>query len=105
MPTYDSTPYDVGDLVRLTVEFRNAAGTLTNPTTITFETRVHRDGVIDSYVYGTDVEVVKVGGVEGTYYFDLLLAESGAHAWRWQGQGACVAAEEGVVEVKRSRFE
>ncbi len=99
-----SDTHQIGDAVRITVSFRAlASGALADPTTITVKTRVHKSGSVSTFVFGTDVEVVKDS--TGVYHFDLTFAEAGTHFWRFSGGGAVQAATEGSFDVARSRFE
>ena len=66
--------YDIGDLVRLTGTFRNAAGVLTDPTTVTC--RIERPDETETvYLYGTDVEVVRDSA--GIFHVDVVPANPG----------------------------
>lgn len=96
--------HQIGDTVRITVSFRGLAdGALTDPTTVTVKTKVHKSGDVTAYVYGTDAEVVKDS--TGVFHFDLTFAEAGTHFWRFAGTGAVQAATEGSFEVEPSEFE
>jgi hypothetical protein len=96
--------HQIGDAVRITCSFRAlATGALTDPTTITVKTRVHKSGSISTFVFGTDAEVVKDS--TGVFHFDFAFAEAGAHFWRFAGTGTVKAATEGTFEVLRSNFE
>jgi hypothetical protein len=48
--------------------------------------------------------VVKTDGEAGAFHFDLLLDASGPWEWRWASTGAVVAADEGKLVVRGSRF-
>ena len=51
--------FDIGDAVRIKIEFKDENGDLGDPTTVTFKYKVKRSGTPVSYVYGTDAELVK----------------------------------------------
>lgn len=90
-----------GDLVRVSTDppFTNAAGVATDPTTVTLEWR-RAGGATTTWVYGTDVEVVR--DAAGTFHADIPIAERGLHYYRWVGTGAVQAAEEGTFLVTTS---
>jgi hypothetical protein len=50
---------DRGDVVTCTATFRNAAGSLADPTTVTFQVRNTASQVVTTYTNGTDSEVTK----------------------------------------------
>jgi hypothetical protein len=84
-----------GDTVRLTAEFRNSAGTLTNPTAVTLRIRP-KGGTPVVYVYGVGVEVVRDS--TGLYHMDYTVPNLGrfvAFDYRWEGTGTVAAVEEG----------
>lgn len=83
-----------GDVVRVstTPGFANAAGTLVDPTVVRLRWRVFSDGDETTWVYGTDLEIVRDS--TGLYHADIPIAEAGTHYFRWEGTGAVTAAEE-----------
>ena len=93
--------YDIGDLVRCTGTFTNAAGNAIDPTTVTFKVR---DPPLNEteYVYGDDAEVVKDG--VGVYHVDVSVDESGRWRYRWESTGTGQAAGEAEFSVRRSGF-
>ncbi len=91
--------YDLGDLVRVSGAFRNAAGTLIDPSTVGFEFR-KPDGTITSYVYPTHAQLVK--DATGTYHVDIDANAAGTWRWRWESTGTGQAAEEGAFIVRAS---
>ena len=95
--------FEIGDGVRLTCTFRNAAGTKADPTGVSFKKKVHKTGTPTTFVYGTDAEVVKSG--TGVYYIDVAFAEAGTHFFKWYGTGAVQAAKSVELEVGISEFE
>jgi hypothetical protein len=92
--------YTLGTLIRLTATFA-VGGVNTDPTVVTFKVKVP-SGTITTYVYGTDAQLVK--SATGVYYVDYTTVAEGIHAWRMQGTGAAIGAEEQQFTVKDSRF-
>lgn len=86
----------VGDLKTINGTFKNAAGTLTDPSGLTFTYRTPA-GVETSLVYGTDAEVVKSSA--GTYYVNLSLTASGRWAYKWVATGTVQGVELGSLWV------
>ena len=91
--------HDPGDLLRLTTTFANSAGTITDPTGVTFSVR-KPDGTVTTYVYPTDAQLVK--STTGVYYVDFTITLAGRHVYRWVGTGALVTAESGVFYARRN---
>jgi hypothetical protein len=99
-----SDSYQIGDCVRLSASFRAlATGALTDPTTVTFKTKVGESGAVTTYVYGTDAELVKDS--TGVFHVDLPFTQAGTHYYRFVGTGAVKAAVEDELEVEPSQFE
>jgi hypothetical protein len=92
--------YDVGDKVRVTVNFTDN-GSPIDPTTVVFKWKSPA-GTITTKTYGTDVEVVKTS--TGVYYSDITPASAGKYDYRFAGTGAVVAASEGLFYVRPSEF-
>lgn len=93
-----TTPaHDIGDLRRLTGQFKNIAGAVKDPTTITFKMR-EPDGVLTTHVFPT----VIVKDSIGTYHVDWTIAKAGRHVWRFEGVGALVATEEQDFYARRT---
>ena len=86
-----TTVYDIGDLRRLQATFKNSAGAAADPTAITFFMR-EPDGVLTTYVYLTNAQLVK--SATGIYYVDWTFAKAGRHGMRWEGTGALVSSEQ-----------
>ena len=89
--------YDLGDTRKLSATFTVAANSpaATDPTTLTFSIR-EPDGVVTSYVYLTDAELVKDS--TGVYHVDWLIAKVGRHTYRWVGTGAAAETDTGEFE-------
>lgn len=90
--------YDIGDQVRLTVKFKNAAGAAADPTTATIIVREPDD--TETAYSGT-----LVNPAVGTYYYDLTITAAGIHHYRGKGTGAVVAAAERFFNVPESAFD
>jgi hypothetical protein len=79
-------------------------GTATDPTTVTFFRRKIGDGLLanlESYVYGTDSEVLKTA--VGEYTFTIAFDEDGEYVIGVEGTGTCQAYEEIEVSVRNAK--
>jgi len=81
--------YDVGDVVMVTVTFRNAAGALADPSVINVIAS-HPDGSVVTEVYPTNVHKDSTG----VFHCEVVLDAPGKWWVRGQGTGAVTAAEE-----------
>ena len=90
--------FTVGDTLRFSVTF-SVGGTNTDPTVITFRRR-DPNGVIQAYVYGTDVELVRTA--VGLYRIDLALSVTGEYWYRWEGTGSAAGVSEDRVLILKS---
>ena len=97
-----SFPY--GSTLKLTATFKNAAGQIADPTTITVSTKApgaNGDVVIKSYL--VDPEVVRDG--VGVYSYEVTLSTGGTWTCRFVGTGTVKAASfDYVIEIERSIF-
>jgi hypothetical protein len=93
--------YDVGDLVRVTGTFTDAAGTAIDPTTVAFKVK-KPDRSITTYTYGTDMQLVKES--TGNYRVDISADVKGKYKYRWYSTGNGQAAGESEFEVIKSSF-
>jgi len=93
------TLYDVGDLVRCSVECRTLAGVLSDPTTLAFK---HKDpsGNVATLTYPTGI--VKLS--TGKFYYDLAIDEGGFWSIRWNATGVVDAAGEKQLTVRATAF-
>lgn len=94
--------YNPGDIVRVstTPGFKDAAGVLADPTTVTLKWRV-AGGVTTTWTRpaaGPDTEIVKDS--VGVYHADITTTKPGTHYFRWEGTGVVTAAEESTFSVK-----
>lgn len=93
--TYSIASYDVGDLIPLTFTFRNPAGTLTNPTTVTLSIRDPA---------GTTTTPTPVNASTGVYTHDLTPNLPGLWEYRIVGTGAVAEAGEGALWARSTLF-
>lgn len=95
--------YNLGDTRRLDADFTNAAGTATNPDTVTLRVTAP-DGTTRVYTYssGSPTEVQTDG--TGSFFFDLLLDQIGDWFYQWEGTGPVMAIEPGQLHVKGNGF-
>lgn len=96
-------PYDIGDVVRCDVEFRDpaAANALVSPTAVVFKVK-DPDGTITQKVYGTDVDVVR--DATGKFHATVAPTKAGTWRYRFEGTGLVQAAEEGQFTVRTGAF-
>lgn len=94
MPTFV-----VGSTWRPKARFK-AAGTLTDPTSITLIIR-QPNGTETSYTYGA-AQITKVS--TGIYYKDIAIDAGGQWVARYKGTGAVPDAAEHVLDVPPSFF-
>lgn len=90
-------------IVQATFRVPDEAGTLTDPTTVTFTARRRRGKTIDAateYVYLTDAEVVRVSVGVFKLTIDPLPGDWHVHV---QGTGACHAAGEAEFTITAAR--
>lgn len=92
--------YDKGDKVRLKATFRNDAGALADPTTVTCRV-LAPDGTKTAYTYA-GAQVIK--DAVGSYHLDLSLIVSGVWQYRWEGTGMVETAEESWLSVRGTAF-
>ena len=90
----------IGNGITSTKEFRDANGTLTNPTAVTMTVR-EPDGTTTTYTYGSDDEVTRDS--TGVYSFSIVFDQEGRHGLRWLGTGTVPAADEDFVNILPSQ--
>lgn len=93
--------FDVGDLVRLTADFTNIAGTHFDPAAVFCKVKTPA-GVTTTYQYSVDVSVVKDS--TGVYHLDVDANLPGNWQVRWYSTGTGQAAAEDVFHIKTSQF-
>lgn len=79
--------YDMGDLIRLSLVFTNAAGAATDPTTVSLKVRTP-DGVESTYTYANG-DITKDS--TGNYHYDLSATKAGVHTCYATGTGTVQA--------------
>jgi hypothetical protein len=87
--------YEIGDLVRLSVEFRIGA-TLTNPSAVTLQVKNPLGAVTTPAV---------VNDSTGKYHGDVTLDKAGTWTYRFAGTGAVQKAGRGALNVAASEFD
>ena len=91
--------YDVGDAPWVKVTFRDTNGIATDPSSVT--AAISRpSGVVDSYSYGVDAELVRLGS--GVYRIRVSLGEAGEWVVRMAGVGVVESAAEMLLRVQAS---
>jgi hypothetical protein len=101
MQAYPGPSVAVGDLVRVTVHFRNNEGVLTDPTLVIAEYETPA-GVETTLTYGVDAGLVKVS--TGVYYVDINITAAGQWDYRFAGTGAVQRAYEDYVIARPTEF-
>lgn len=93
--------YDVGDLVRCTGIFTNAAGAAIDPAGVI--ARIKKpDNTIVLYTYGIDTNLIRAS--TGSYYVDVSALPWGHWHYRFEGVGSGQSAHEALFFVQRSAF-
>jgi len=93
--------YEVGDLVRASAAFTNAAGTAIDPTVVIAKYK-DPSGNVTSLTYGVDGTLVKAS--TGNYYTDINADETGRWYYRFYSTGTGQAADEEEFNVRFSHF-
>ena len=83
--------YFTGQVLRISAEFRDDAGDLADPTTMSFGYRIEQ-GTAITFVYGEDVELVR--DALGEYYIDITLTTAGTYAYQFTAGGVIEATVE-----------
>lgn len=94
--------YALGVVVRCRAAFTNSAGTAVDPGVVTFKVKSPL-GVITTYVYLTDPEVVKDS--TGNYHVDVGGSRQGVWSYGSEGTGANATAGESEFKVSESQFD
>lgn len=93
--------FDIGDLVRYSVAFTDAAGIAADPTTVTFQLTLV-GGTPANYTISSSPAIVKDS--TGAYHIDVAAVAAGNYGYRWLGVGTVQAAVEGNLTILRSYF-
>lgn len=90
--------YDIGDMVEMQSNFTDKSGNPLDPTTITLRIKTP-NGKVQVFTYAlSQLTKISVGG----YAYDFTTTMAGIHKYRFEGTGACVAAEETEFSVNKS---
>lgn len=93
--------YQIGDLIRVSALFTDAAGVAVDPTGIVAKYK-NPANTITTLTYPTDAPLVKDS--TGNYHVDIAVATTGIWYYRFTGTGAVTAADEHRFYVERSEF-
>jgi hypothetical protein len=93
--------YDIGDMVRCSVIFKNLNDAVIDPTTITLKIKLPNATVLE-YVYLTEAGLIKDS--VGNYHYDFLITMDGMHIFKWIGTGNVYAVEESSFFVNPTKF-
>lgn len=97
--------YDKGDLVRLSVVFKDLAGAPADPSTVTFS-MIDPDGVaLTPLTLPPGPEIVKDS--VGNYHTDFDVTKAGVfgeYHYEWKGAGNVQSGEVGQFTAKPSKF-
>jgi hypothetical protein len=93
--------YDKGDVLGITGTYRNAAGTLIDPSVPKFSFK-NPDGEITTYTYPDDAQLQRIS--QGIYKVDLPFSASGSWLVRHWSTGTGAASEERQYLVRESVF-
>lgn len=91
------TIYDIGDLVRCSATFAEAAGNPKDPTGVAFSYKPAAGATV-VLVFGEDEAVVRSS--TGKYHIDLAIDASGYWYYRWSGTGAVQTSSEDFFMVR-----
>lgn len=94
--------YDTGDVVRLSVVFKDTSHSPIDPTSVCIQVK-NPDGSEVHYSYPSSPYVIKTA--TGEFRYDYLITQSGIHYFKWSGTGNVNAAEEKMFFVKPSQIE
>ena len=90
--------HDLGDLVRVTAEFRDpSTNAYIEPTIVKLSVKTP-DGTVTTYVYDTDASMKRTD--IGQYYSDLNANAAGRWYYRWWSTGTGQAADENYFDVE-----
>lgn len=92
--------YQKGDLVRISGVFKDVAGTLIDPGTVTLKV-TKPDGTTTTYTYGGSPAVVKDS--TGNYHVDASADQTGRWLYTWISTGTGQAAENGEFLVEATQ--
>jgi len=88
---------DIGNERSLDVNFTDVNGNPIDPTTITLRVR-DPDGTQEVFTYPTQVQRSGVGA----YFYIYKFTDYGIYSYRYEGDGAAVAAGDNQIQVTNS---
>jgi len=91
--------YDRGDVVRLTANFTNLAGSAADPSSVTLRIKQPDNSVVTYNFPGTLTK-----DSTGQYHYDFAITESGDIYYRFEGTGDVQAAGENLFHVRVSNI-
>lgn len=89
----------IGQAARISVDVKDFGGALADPGALRLKVKPPT-GVLQTFVYGTDIALVK--DATGKYHLDLTLDADGAWAYRWECDAPNAGAIEGTLQVRKS---
>lgn len=90
--------YDIGNVIRLTGTFRDASGTLVDPTIIQLNVRPY-GGEIETFTFEADQVLFLSTGI---YYYDYTPLTAAKYFYRFIGGGDVIAAGDNSFDVSAS---
>lgn len=96
-----SNDWIIGQTARLSVAITDAANAAADPGTLRLKAKTPA-GVTTTYTYGVGGEIVK--DAVGAYHADIALAAAGRWIWRWETDAPNAGADEGELNVRKSRI-
>lgn len=102
--------FDVGDVVRLSVIFKDIDQNPVNPSDVALKVKTSYDGAVETFDSGqiTSADAIEdptpYETITAEFYMDYEITKHGDHKWRWEGTGTLIAASEGLFTVRVSDF-
>jgi hypothetical protein len=93
--------FDIGDIIRLSAEFKDTAGAYVDPGQIVARVRDPL-GAITVYTYGVDAALIR--DATGKYRLDIEATKEGVWFWRFEGKLSNKGAGESSFTVADSKF-
>jgi hypothetical protein len=93
--------YDIGDVGRCSVAFRDIAGASVDPDQVILQIKRPDESIVQ-FRYNQDAALIRDS--VGEYHLDYLITQDGTHYYKWSGTGNVYAAEESQFFVKRTQF-
>jgi hypothetical protein len=93
--------YEQGQVVRATGSFKDASGTLVDPSVVKLRVRTPAAAVTE-YVYGVAQDLIKDS--TGVYHFDIVLNAGGLWKYRWVSTGVGATAKVVSLDVAEAEF-